>query len=61
MHKYWWRRNNPVAEPVWNLYHRLMLRQAKIPTLIEWDNNIPPLQTLMLEADKAHAIMQGCL
>jgi len=50
--------NNPVSEPVWRLYQRLIKRKADIPTLIEWDNDIPPLQTLLNEAKKADRIMQ---
>lgn len=51
--------NNPVSEPVWDLYSRLIKRQPDIPTLIEWDNDIPPLQTLLDEAAKAGRIMQA--
>jgi len=50
--------NNPVSEPVWDLYKRLIKRKADIPTLIEWDNDIPSLQTLLYEAAKAEIIMQ---
>ncbi|MCK5830508.1 MAG: DUF692 domain-containing protein [Methylococcales bacterium] len=50
--------NNPVSEPVWALYQRLVKRKADIPTLIEWDNDIPSLQTLLNEARKAELIMQ---
>lgn len=45
--------NNSVSEQVWQPYQRLMRRKADIPTLIEWDNDIPPLQTLLNEAEKA--------
>ena len=47
-----------VSKPVWDLYKRLIKRKADIPTLIEWDNDIPPLQTLLNEAAKAEKIMQ---
>ncbi len=49
--------NNPVSEPVWKLYQRLIDRKADIPTLIEWDNDIPPLQTLLKEVEKANDII----
>lgn len=52
--------NNPVSEPVWILYQRLMQRKSDIPTLIEWDNDIPPLQTLLNEAEKAEFIAKPC-
>jgi hypothetical protein len=42
-----------VAEPVWALYAYALRRFAPRPTLIEWDNDIPPLATLLGEA--AHA------
>ncbi len=50
--------NNPVSEPVWALYQRLIERQPNIPTLIEWDNDIPPLQVLLDEVKKARQIIQ---
>lgn len=48
--------NNPVAEPVWQLYEKLIQHIPHVPTLIEWDNDIPSLQTLMSEAEKAELI-----
>ncbi len=51
--------NNPVSKPVWQLYQRLIEKRPTIPTLIEWDNNIPPLQVLLGEAEKAHRIMKN--
>jgi uncharacterized protein (UPF0276 family) len=45
--------NNPVSEPVWKLYQRLINRKKDIPTLIEWDNDIPALSTLLNEVSKA--------
>jgi len=48
--------NNPVSEPVWKLYQRLIERKADIPALIEWDNDIPPFQTLVAEANRASHI-----
>ncbi|MCF6288387.1 MAG: DUF692 domain-containing protein [Proteobacteria bacterium] len=53
--------NNPVSEPVWQLYQRLIEKRPNIPTLIEWDNDIPPLKILLNEADKAHQIMQSAM
>jgi hypothetical protein len=42
-----------VAEPAWELYGYAIGRFGAKPTLIEWDNDIPPLATLLAEA--AHA------
>jgi uncharacterized protein (UPF0276 family) len=49
--------NNPVSEPVWELYQRLIKRKADIPTLIEWDNDIPSLPIVLNEAAKAQKIV----
>jgi uncharacterized protein (UPF0276 family) len=46
-----------VARSVWALYARALAILGPRPTLIEWDSNIPPLETLLGEAAKAHRIM----
>lgn len=48
--------NNPVAKPVWQLYEKLIQHIPHVPTLIEWDNDIPSLKCLMGEAQKAEVI-----
>ncbi len=48
----------PVHPPVWELYKQAIERFGKIPTLIEWDNNIPDFPTLLHEAEKASLILQ---
>lgn len=49
---------SPVIDAVWNLFKTaLNLLQRPVPVLIEWDTNVPPLSTLLREADKAKAIM----
>jgi len=48
--------NNPVAEPVWQLYEKLIQHIPNVPTLIEWDNDIPSLQRLIEESQKAEII-----
>jgi len=45
--------NNKVSSPVWALYQEVMKKDNTIPTLIEWDNDLPPLSTLLQEAEKA--------
>jgi uncharacterized protein (UPF0276 family) len=42
-----------VAEPVWRLYEAALARFGAVPTLIEWDTDVPPLEVLLDEADKA--------
>ena len=44
--------NHEVSEPVWELYAKIMKKTASIPTLIEWDNDLPPFATLLQEAEK---------
>ncbi len=45
--------NNPVAEPVWVLYDYVLNITGAVPTLIEWDNNLPPWEGLRSEAVRA--------
>jgi uncharacterized protein (UPF0276 family) len=47
----------PVAEPVWRLYELALDHLGPIPTLIEWDADLPPLAALVSEADRANAIL----
>jgi uncharacterized protein (UPF0276 family) len=42
-----------VAEPVWDLYERLLARIGAAPTLVEWDTDIPALLVLLAEAQSA--------
>ena len=44
-----------VHAPVWSLYERALQRFGQVPTLIEWDTNIPEFSVLMAERDKAAA------
>lgn len=39
-----------VAPPVWALYRQALERFGLVPSLIEWDRNLPPLATLLDEA-----------
>jgi len=47
-----------IAERSWDLYAYAIRRFGTRPTLIEWDNDIPPLSTLVAEATKADRIVQ---
>jgi uncharacterized protein (UPF0276 family) len=46
-----------VIPQVWVLYQEALARFGPVPTLIEWDNNIPPLETLLAEARRAAAFI----
>ena len=48
--------DSPVRDAVWALYAQAIARTGAAPTLIEWDNDIPPLTTLAGQADKADAL-----
>jgi len=47
----------PVAEAVWSLYRRTIPRTGPIPTLVEWDNDVPSFTTLAAEAARARTIL----
>jgi uncharacterized protein len=49
--------DQPVADPVWDLYAYAIARIGSRPTLIERDGNIPPFQELMAERSRAAAIL----
>lgn len=46
-----------VVDPVWALYAHTIARGGPRPTLIEWDNDVPPLTELQAEAARAAAIL----
>jgi uncharacterized protein (UPF0276 family) len=45
--------NRHVCDPVWELYAFAVRHLGRVPTLIEWDADIPPLDVLVAEAAKA--------
>jgi uncharacterized protein (UPF0276 family) len=46
----------PVAEEVWSFHARAMSRLGARPTLVEWDADLPPLDVLLAEAERARAV-----
>jgi uncharacterized protein (UPF0276 family) len=44
-----------VADPVWALYAHALRRTGPVPTLIEWDNDVPAWPKLFAEAKRADA------
>lgn len=48
-----------VADPVWQLYAAAIERFGQLPTLIEWDTDIPPLEVLLGEAERARHVAAG--
>jgi uncharacterized protein (UPF0276 family) len=49
--------DNPVADEVWDLYQFVLSHCGHIATLIEWDNDIPALEVLLAERNKAQMYM----
>ena len=45
--------NQPVAQPVWELYDVAIEKFGAIPTLIEWDDDLPEFTRLRAEASAA--------
>jgi hypothetical protein len=48
-----------VCEPVWALYREAVARFGRVPALIEWDTDLPPLAVLVDEAGTADTIMES--
>lgn len=46
----------PVCDDVWELYRAALRRFGELPTLIEWDTDIPEFEVLQAEAAKADAL-----
>lgn len=46
-----------VIAQVWALYREALARFGPVPTLIEWDTDVPPLHVLLGEADCAEALL----
>ena len=51
----------PVAPEVWSLYERALVRYGRVPTLIEWDTDIPDFAVLQREAATAQSFLDSCL
>jgi uncharacterized protein (UPF0276 family) len=48
---------SPIAGGVWTLYAHVIARTGALPTLIEWDNDVPDWPTLLAEAVVAQNIL----
>jgi uncharacterized protein len=48
----------PVRDEVWSLYRHVLERTGPVPTLIEWDQDIPSLEAVLDEADRARGILR---
>lgn len=45
--------DQPVCEDVWALYDAAITLIGPRPSIVEWDTGLPPLPTLLAEADRA--------
>ncbi len=53
--------NARVCDAVWALYREALTLVGPVPTLIEWDTDLPPLAVLLDEARQADAIRETTL
>jgi uncharacterized protein (UPF0276 family) len=51
--------DHPIAPAVWALYREALAEFGRIPTMIERDDNIPPLEELLSELEVARRIAAG--
>lgn len=47
-----------VSEAVWQLFQQVLNSMGPKPTIIEWDNQIPPVATMLRESAIAERILQ---
>jgi uncharacterized protein len=48
--------DHPVSDPVWALYRETYREHGPFPTLLEWDEKIPPMPDVLAELAKARAV-----
>jgi hypothetical protein len=53
--------DEPIIEPVWELYAAAVQRFGAVSTMIERDDNIPPLKGLIGELDRAREVSRSVL
>ena len=47
-----------VAEPVWVLFEEVIAKTGPLPSLIEWDNDVPAFPVLLADAVRAGEILR---
>lgn len=50
--------NTCVADDVWDLFRFAIQKLGRKPTIIEWDSDLPNIEVLCAEANKAESIMR---
>ncbi|WP_306118730.1 MULTISPECIES: DUF692 domain-containing protein [unclassified Roseitalea] len=51
--------DRPVADPVWALYDAVIAATGPIPTLVEWDSDLPEWPVLRAQAEAANRILSA--
>jgi uncharacterized protein (UPF0276 family) len=51
--------DHPVRDEVWDLYRLAIATHGVVPTLVEWDDHIPPFARLVAESERARAIARA--
>ena len=51
--------DHPVPDPVWALYAEAIARLGPVSTMIERDDDIPPLETLLAELAQARSLAES--
>ncbi len=53
--------DQPVCDGVWALYRDAIARFGEVPTLLERDDHIPPLDELCVEVERARQVAKGAV
>jgi uncharacterized protein (UPF0276 family) len=53
--------DGPVIDPVWDLYGETIELTGPVSTLVEWDDNIPSLEVVLQEAERARSVRDAAL
>lgn len=53
--------DHPICSEVWALYEHAVRRFGRVPTLVEWDDHIPPFAELAAVADEARRRCEAAL
>jgi len=53
--------DHDIVDPVWNLYATALRRYGFVSTMIERDDNIPPLSNLLIELNQAKQVAEMVL
>jgi len=53
--------DHPIIDPVWALYAKAVARFGPVSTMIERDDDIPPLADLVAELDQARRVANDAL